>query len=142
MHKKVAVVRTAAVGRSGVKGIIGLIGAGIPVIPIPFGHFGDAATIRDLADVKDHQIWNGRIGGNRRRRHEEKRPVVVIRVSPQEHLVRLQLEACLRGRHKVRDELRIRRVLQAEELYVKRRGGIVRTWAGMDHGAASEIHGD
>src|SRR5262249_40210736 len=34
------------------------------------------------------------------------------------------------------------RVLQAEEFNVEWRGGIVRAWAGMDHRAVAEIHGD
>ena len=42
----------------------------------------------------------------------------------------------------MRDELRIRRILQAEELDVERRSSVVCAWAGVNLRAATEIHRD
>jgi hypothetical protein len=71
---------------------------------------------------------------------QKQRPVGVLRIDPEVHLVRLHLRSGERGRHVVRDERRMHRVGEVEELDVEREGRVVPHWAGVDDRAAAESH--
>lgn len=82
MDKQIAIIRATTIARSGIEWVVGLIRAGIAVVPIPFGHFRYAAALRNLADVEYNQVGYCLVSGNRRDGDEEQRPVVVIWVDP------------------------------------------------------------
>ena len=65
------------------------VGAGEEVIPVALGDFLDRPPARDLADVDDHQVRDRLFGRDGGCGDPQQRPLRVIRVGPQVHLMRL-----------------------------------------------------
>ena len=124
--------------------VVRLVGrTGEELVPVPLGDLPRRAPGGHGADVDDHQLWPRRVvgmGPAERRREPEQRPVRVLWVNPEEHLVRLHLLTGDRGRHVARDEGRMHRIGEVEELDVERERRVIPQWAGVDDGAAAEGH--
>ncbi len=141
VHEQVAVVGSAAVRTGRVERVVRLAGARVQAVPVALRNLGHRAALRHLADVDHHEVRPGRARREGRRGEIEKGPVLVAGICPQEHLVRLDLDAGLIGRGVALDELRVGRVLQAEEVDVERERRVVPRRAGAGGvGSIADVH--
>src|SRR5262245_18173117 len=119
--------------------VVGRIGsAGEELVPVPLRDEPDRPATRNVADVLDDEVRSRRVGRHRRRRLVQERPVVVIRVDPEEELVRLDRQAGSRPGHVPPDQHRMDRIADVEELVVERERRVVAPWTDVNRPATTE----